>query len=184
MPLVNWKIRLFHTKWPWLSIHGRGTFHGQNVHNARSRAVRVHREPPAVLEQAGEVSVAHTASGCVPPCSRRSRASSSCLRHVPSQVRRGALQGVHPQWQVLLLLLVGRHAGPAAGADHHHHGRGAHGQGAHRLDDFDRVAVCGARRSTWAHTNECASTAGGWWLSDAANGPADDGCQVALLGCK
>ena len=31
------------------------------------------------------------------------------------------------------------------------------GQGAHRLDDFDRVAVCGARRSTWAHTNEATS---------------------------
>ena len=26
------------------------------------------------------------------------------------------------------------------------------------------------------------STAGDWWLSDAANGPADDACQVFLLG--
>ena len=53
-----------------------------------------------------------------------------------------------------------------------------------RLDDFDRLAACGARCSTRVQTNQFASTAGGWRLSDAANGPADDTCQVVLLGCE
>ena len=99
-------------------------------------------------------------------------------------VRRGVPRGVHPQWQLLLLLLLGRLACPTAGADHRHQGRGPHGQGAHWLDDFDRLAACGARCSTRVQTNQFASTAGGWRLSDAANGPADDACQVVLLGCE
>ena len=99
-------------------------------------------------------------------------------------VRRGVPRGVHPQWQLLLLLLLGRLACPTAGADHRHQGRGPHGQGAHWLDDFDRLAACGARCSTRVQTNQFATTAGGWRLSDAANGPADEAFQVALLGCE
>ena len=86
--------------------------------------------------------------------------------------------------QQVPLLLVEELAGAKAGPHHHHPGRGPQGQGAHWLDDFDRLAVCGARCSTRVQTNQFASTAGGWRLSDAANGPADDCCQVVLLGCE
>ena len=49
--------------------------------------MRVHGEPLAAPERAGEVRVPHTAWCCVVPCSRRLRATSACLRHVPSPVR-------------------------------------------------------------------------------------------------
>ena len=49
--------------------------------------MRVHGEPPAAPERAGQVRAPHTASCCVVPCSRRSRATSACLRNVPLSVR-------------------------------------------------------------------------------------------------
>ena len=49
--------------------------------------MRVHGEPLAAPERAGEVRAPHTASCCVLPCSRRSRATSACLRNVPLSVR-------------------------------------------------------------------------------------------------
>ena len=49
--------------------------------------MRVHGEPLAAPERAGEVRVPHTAWCCVVPCSRRSRATSACLRNVPLSVR-------------------------------------------------------------------------------------------------
>ena len=71
----------------WLSISSSRPKHLQNVQNARSRAVRVHGEPLAAPERAGQVRATHTAWCCVLPCSERSRATSACLRNVPSPVR-------------------------------------------------------------------------------------------------
>ena len=70
-----------------LSISSRRTKTSQNLQNARSRAVRVHGEPLAAPERAGEAWGTHTAWCCVFPCSRRLRATSACLRHVPYPVR-------------------------------------------------------------------------------------------------
>ena len=59
-------------------------------------------------------------------------------------------RGVHPQWQLLLLLLLGRLACPTAGADHRHQGRGPHGHGAHWIDIiFGRVGRVSRRRQGW-----------------------------------
>ena len=49
--------------------------------------MRVHGEPLAAPERAGQVRATHTAWCCVLPCSERSRATSACLRNVPSPVR-------------------------------------------------------------------------------------------------
>ena len=71
----------------WLSISSSDPKHGQKVQNARSRAVRVHGEPLAAPERAGEAWIAHRPSPCVRSSSRRSRASSAFLRNVPMSVR-------------------------------------------------------------------------------------------------
>ena len=70
-----------------LSPSSRVTKHLQKLQNARSRATRVHGEPLAAPERAGQAWGTHTAWCCVFPCSRRSRASSACLRNVPLSVR-------------------------------------------------------------------------------------------------
>ena len=82
LPAVSWASSM-----PRLSPSSSGTKHLQKVQNARSRAVRVPGEPPAAPERAGEAWGTHTAWCCVFPCSRRSRATSACLRNVPSPVR-------------------------------------------------------------------------------------------------
>ena len=55
--------------------------------------------------------------------------------------------------------------------------------GSTTLTGWQHVAHA-ARHVCRRQTNQFASTAGGWRLSDAANGPADDACQVVLLGCE
>ena len=52
---------------------------------------------------------------------------------------------------------------------------------------FDRASnsyVGGVRRAVRGSEVATARAAGGRRLSDAANGPADDACQVVLLGCE
>ena len=93
-------------------------------------------------------------------------------------VRRGVPRGVHPQWQLLQLLLVAFSTGPTADADHHHHGGGAHRQRARwrRHVPHERCISSAPSMPRHSHCTHCcfrARAAGSCWSMAGINQPAD-----------